>query len=158
MVLINEKTKVAAAEKLNVIPAIVRKWVKRYLSEGESGLEDCSSRPFDSPRVTPPEKVEEIITIRKEEKLPSDHIARKLKMHQRTVSRHLIRAKLSLEKIEDRDEETRQHYEHEALGDMIQLDIKKPRNFNEESVRDCSTGNRHKSANKATCSQCPHSH
>ena len=52
------------------------------------------------------EKVEEIITMRKEGKLTGDHIAHKLKMNQRTVSRHLIRAKLSRKKdIEDRDEE-----------------------------------------------------
>ena len=44
--------------------------------------------------------------MRKEGKLTGDHIARKLNMHQRTVSRHLIRAKLSRKKdIEDRDEE-----------------------------------------------------
>ena len=39
---------------------------------------------------------------------------------------------------------------------MIQLDIKKLRNFKEEGVRNCSTGNRHKSANKAASSQCVH--
>ena len=113
MDLINEKTKVAAAEKFNVTPAIVRKWVRRYSSEGETGLEDHSSGKHNSPRVTAPEKVEEIITIRKERKLTNDHIARKLKIHQRTVSLHLIRAKLSLQKdkdIEDRDEEPPRRY------------------------------------------------
>ena len=104
MVLIDKKTKVASAEKFNVTPATVRKWVKRYVSEGESGLDDRSSRPHSSPRATPLEKVEEIVTMRKEGKLTGDHIARKLKIHQRTVSRHLIRANLSQQKdIEDRD-------------------------------------------------------
>ena len=90
MVLIEKKTKVAAAEKFNVTPATVRKWVKMYVSGGEAGLDDRSSRPLNSPRATPIEKVEEIITIRKEGKLTGDHIARKLNMHQRTVSRHFI--------------------------------------------------------------------
>ena len=130
----------ATAEKFNVTPATVRKWVKRFKEEGESGLEDRSSRPHVSPRVTPPEKVQEFITMSKEGKLT---------MHQRTVSRHLIRAKLSRKKdIEDRDEEPLRRYEHEAPADMIYLDIKKLRNFNEEGVRDCKTSNRHKSGNK----------
>ena len=58
--------------------------------------------------------------------------------------------------IEDRDEDPLRRYEHEAIGDMIHLDIMKLRNFNEEDVRDCNTGDRHKSANKATSSHCMH--
>ena len=53
-----------------------------------------------------PKKVKEIISMRKERKLTSNHIARKLKMLLRTVSRNLIRAKLFQQKdIEDRDED-----------------------------------------------------
>ena len=37
---------------------------------------------------------------------------------------------------------------------MVHLDIRKLRNFKEEGIRDCSTGNRHKSANKVAGSQC----
>ena len=48
--------------------------------------------------------------------------------------------------MKHRDEDSPRHYEHEVLEDMIHLDNKKLRNFNEEGVRDCSTGNRHKSA------------
>ena len=106
MVLIEKKTMVAVAEKFNFTPATVRKWGGRYVSESESGLDDRSSRPHNSPRATPIEKVEEIIAMRTEGKLTGDHIARKLNMHQRMVSRHLIRAKLYRKKdIEDRDEE-----------------------------------------------------
>ena len=65
LVLIDKKTKIAAAERFIVTPATVRKWGRRYVSEGESGLEDRSSRPHNSPIATPPEKVEEIITMRK---------------------------------------------------------------------------------------------
>ena len=90
MVLIEKKTKVAAAMKYNVTPATVRKWVMRYVSEGGSGLEDRLYRPNRSLRATPPEKVQEIVTMSKEGKLTDDHIARELKMHQRTVGRHLI--------------------------------------------------------------------
>ena len=110
-----------------------------------------------SVRRRPPEKVEGIITMRKEGKLIGDHIAGKLKMHKRTVSRNLIRAKLSRKKDkEDRDEEPLRLYEHEAPGDMIDLDIKKLWNFSEEGLKDCNASNPHKSANKATDSQCMH--
>ena len=46
-------TKIASSKIFNVTPATVRKWVRRYVSEGESGLEDRSSRPDNSPRATP---------------------------------------------------------------------------------------------------------
>ena len=87
----------------------------------------------------------------------TDHIARKLKIHQKTVSRHLIRTKSSwLTGKEDRDEDTPQRNEHEAPVDMNHPEVKELRKFNEEGVRDCSTGNRHKSANNVTCSQFIH--
>ena len=65
MVLIEKKTKVAAAEKFNDTPATVRKCVKRFKEEGKSSLDDRSSRPHNNPRATFVEKVQEIITLRK---------------------------------------------------------------------------------------------
>ena len=100
--LIGKLTKVAVARKFNVTPATARKWFNWYVSEGESGLEDCSSRPHNSPRATPPEKVHEIIRLRKNKKLTGYQIAREMNMHQRKVSRYLIQANLSrLEDIEE---------------------------------------------------------
>ena len=104
-----------------------------------------------------PKKVKEIISIRKERKLTSNHIARKLKMLLRTVSRNLIRAKLSQQKdIEDRDEDPPWFYEHEALGAKIHLDIKKLRNSKYDGVRDCRTSNLHKSMYKVAGTQFKH--
>ena len=97
-VLIDRLTKVEAAKKFNVTRGTVRKWVKRYVSEGESGLEDRSSRPHISPRATPPEKVAEIVKLSKEGKLTGDHIARKVNIHKRTVRRVLVRANRSRQK------------------------------------------------------------
>ena len=154
MVSIEKKTKVAAAEKYNLNSVTVKKWIERYVSEGESGPDAGYSHPHINPRAMPSKKVEEIITMRKGGKLTSDRIACKLKMYQRTASRHLIRAKLTRQKdMYDRDKEPPLHYEREALGDMFHLDIKKLRNFDEEGVRECSTGNRHKSANNVAASQ-----
>ncbi len=155
-VLIDGLKQVEAAAKYNVTPQIVRKWIKRYKSEGEAGLQDRSSRPHNSPNAISPERVSEIVDLRVEGKLTGDHIARKLGMHQRTVSRVLVRAGVSRKKDIEEPEEPRQRYEHEAPGDMIHLDIKKLRNFNEEGIRTPGNGNRHKSANKGIGSQCMH--
>lgn len=84
MSLIDKKTKVSAAEKFNVTLVTLRKWVRRHESVGESGLNDRSSRPHNNPNDTPPEKVAEIITLRKEGKLTGDHKGRKLSITQRT--------------------------------------------------------------------------
>ena len=155
-VLIAGLTKVEASKKYNVTPQTVKKWVARYKEEGESGLEDRSSRPHSSPRSTPAEKVAEIITLRKEEKLTGDHISRKLNIPQKTVSRVLVRAKLSRQKDIDPPEDPPKRYEHEAPGDMLHLDIKKLRNFKEEGIRNADIGNRYKSRNKAAGSQYMH--
>ena len=147
-ILVKKMKQYEVLAKFNVHTQTVRKWVKRFKEEGESGLEDRSSRPHSHPNATPPEKVKKIITIRKEGKITGDHIARELNRPQRTVSRHLIEAQISLQKdIEPRDEETPQRYEHEALGDMIHLDINTHRSFNEEGIRNEEAGNRHKLAN-----------
>ena len=102
-----------------------------------------------------PKKVRVIIAMRKERKLTGNPIARKLKMHQRKVSRHLIQTKHSLQKdIENRDEDPPRPYEREALEQMIYLEIKKLRISNYEGVRDCRTSNLHKSIYKVAGSQC----
>lgn len=150
-------TKVASSKRIKVTSATVRNWVKRYFSEGESGLEDRSARRHKVRRAIQTEQVEEIIRVRKIGKLTGDHIAGKTNVHQRTVSRHLVCAKLSQqEEIVERDEEPPRRYQNKAFGDMVHLDIHKLRNFNQEGVRDAGTLNRQESANKAVGSQCMH--
>ena len=125
-VLIAGVTKVEASKKYNVTPQTVKKWVVRYKEEGESGLEDHSSRPDSIPSSTPVAKVAEIITLRKEEKLTGDHISRKLKIPLKTVSRILVQANLSRQKDIEPQEDQPMRYEHEALGDMVFLHKETP--------------------------------
>ena len=134
----------------------VKKWVVRYKEEGESGLEDRSSRPHCSPGSTAADKVAEKITQKKKEKLTGDHISRKLKIPQKTVSRVLVQANLFRQKDIEPPEDPPKRSEHEALGDMLHLDIKKLRNFKEEGIRNADIGNRYKSRNKAVGSQYMH--
>lgn len=51
------------------------KWYKRWLDDGEEGLEDLSSSPERSPNATPPEVVEVILAVRAEHKWGAARIA-----------------------------------------------------------------------------------
>ena len=53
-----------AAEAQGVSRTTARKWLARYRVEGWPGLEDRSSRPHRSPRLTPPDRVEAILRER----------------------------------------------------------------------------------------------
>ncbi len=49
------------AEQLGISRATAYKWVRRYRTDGLPGLEDRSSRPHRSPRLTRPEVVQAIL-------------------------------------------------------------------------------------------------
>ena len=54
-----------AAAEAGVSEPTGRKWLGRYLAEGESGLRDRSSRPKRSPRTISPEKALVIVELRR---------------------------------------------------------------------------------------------
>jgi transposase-like protein len=64
-VLERDLTLCAAAAAHNVSVPTARKWVGRYLAEGESGLADRSSRPRRSPRSIGPSKALAIVELRR---------------------------------------------------------------------------------------------
>ena len=53
-----------AAEAQGVSRTTAHKWRARYRAEGWQGLEDRSSRPHRSPRLTPSDRVEAILRAR----------------------------------------------------------------------------------------------
>ena len=53
-----------AAKAQGISRATAYKWLRRFESEGRSGLHDRSSRPHRSPRATPAAHVEEILAAR----------------------------------------------------------------------------------------------
>lgn len=65
-VLIDSWTVPTAARAQGVSRATGYKWVRRFRSEGRSGLTDRSSRPHRSPRRTSPAVVERIVAARSE--------------------------------------------------------------------------------------------
>ena len=55
----------AAAARHEVSVPTVRKWIGRYLVQGESGLRDASSRPRVSPRAIAPHTALAIVELRR---------------------------------------------------------------------------------------------
>ena len=72
-------------------PQVVRKWVRRFLAEGEEGLRGRSRRPHHSPRRTPPEMEQRIVEARKKSGYGPKRLANYLARQGCAVSRHTIR-------------------------------------------------------------------
>lgn len=112
-----------AARTYGVTPATVRKWLGRFLAQGQGGLADASSRPILSPRAIAPAKALAIVELRRK-RLTQARIAQALGVSISTVSRVLARAGLSrLADLEPVQPVVR--YEHAAAGDLLHIDIKK---------------------------------
>jgi transposase InsO family protein len=112
-----------AAAEAGVSEPTGRKWLGRFLAEGESGLRDRSSRPKRSPRSISPEKALAIVELRRR-RLTQARVAQELRVSKSTVGRVLKRAGLSC--LSDLDPaEPILRYEHERPGDLIHLDTKK---------------------------------
>ena len=111
-----------AAEAGVSVPT-ARKWLGRYLAEGEGGLRDRSSRPRRSPKSIPAETAMAIVELRRR-CLTQLRIASALGVSKSTVSRVLARAGLSrLSDLAPAEPVVR--YEHEHPGDLLHMDTKK---------------------------------
>jgi len=113
----------AAAVAQSVSVPTVRKWLGRYLAQGEVALRDRSSRPRLSPRAIAPGKALAIVEVRRQ-RLTQARIAASLGVSKSTVGRVLARAGLShLKDLEPVPLVVR--YEHEAAGDLLHIDTKR---------------------------------
>lgn len=113
----------AAAAAAGVSRTTAHKWLRRFDEDGAEGLFDRSSRPCHSPRRLSARRVQVILELRRC-RMSERHIAKRLRMPQRTVSRVIWRAGLS----RARDlcpPRPPNRYEHERPGDLLHLDIKK---------------------------------
>lgn len=112
-----------AASAYGVTAPTVRKWLGRFLAQGQTALADASSRPALSPRAIAPAKALAIVELRRK-RLTQARIAQALGVSASTVSRVLVRAGLSrLADLEPAEPLVR--YEHCAPGDLLHIDIKK---------------------------------
>jgi len=116
-------TYAAAAAKHQVSVPSVRKWVGRYLMQGEPGLRDASSRPQVSPRAIAPSTALAIVELRRRF-LTHARIAQSLRVSASTVGRVLARAGLS-RWADLAPSEPIVRYEHAHPGDLLHIDTKK---------------------------------
>jgi transposase InsO family protein len=121
-VLEREWTLTKAAEAAEVSVRCARKWVGRYLLEGEAGLLDRSSAPHRQPTRTDEQRVQAIAALRRL-RFTGPEIAEILSMALSTVSGILKRigmgklGRLGLEPVE--------RYERVRPGELIHIDVKK---------------------------------
>jgi len=83
-----------AAEAQGVSRTTAHKWIKRYRAEGWAGLEDRSSRPQSSPRMTSPDAVQAILRARVERRWGPHRLGPLLGQPRSTVYAVLARRRL----------------------------------------------------------------
>ena len=122
-VLVEGQTPKAVATAFGVCERTVRKWVARYLAEGEGGLLDRSSRPKRLYRPTAASLVDRIAALRRQ-RWTGRQIAAEVGVSPATVSRVLRR--LGLNKLSALEPaEPIRRYQRERPGELIHIDIKK---------------------------------
>jgi transposase InsO family protein len=111
------------AQAMGVSLTTLKKWLRRYRSEGLGGLLDRTSRPRCSPRQLPQALSNQIIELRRQRRT-GRFICHRLRVSAASVSRVLRRAHLS----RWRDLEPRppvRRYQRERPGELLHLDVKK---------------------------------
>lgn len=111
------------AQAMGVSLTTVKKWLRRYRTEGAAGLVDRSCRPRCSPRQLPAVLAEQIIGLRRQRRT-GRFICQRLGVSGASVSRVLRRAHLSRWRDLEPAPVVRR-YEREHAGELLHLDVKK---------------------------------
>ncbi len=99
------------------------KWKRRFTEAGEAALVDRSSRPRRMPRQAHPDRVEEVLRLRRR-RYTGPQIASRVGLSSATVARILVRQGLSrLKSLEPKEPILR--YQRDRPGELIHVDIKK---------------------------------
>jgi transposase InsO family protein len=114
---------IEAAEAAGITDRTARRWLARWRDEGAEGLLDRSSAPRRIPHKTPPDRVREIIRLRRL-RMTAAQIAIALRMALSTVSAVLKRVGLGKRSKLDPPEPPNR-YERRRAGELIHIDIKK---------------------------------
>jgi len=111
-----------AAATAEVSTRCARKWVARYLAEGELGLLDRSSAPRSIPHRTSEQRVQAIAALRRL-RFTGPEIAETLRMAPSTVSGILTR--IGMGRLGRLGLQPARRYERQRPGELIHVDIKK---------------------------------
>jgi transposase InsO family protein len=113
-----------AAEAAGVSARTARKWRHRRQSEGERGLQDRSSRPHRSPRLSDPHKLDRVVALRRTQRLTYERIGERVGLSRSCVARTCQAAGLDkLPPLQQRPAGPR--YERQRPGELLHLDTKK---------------------------------
>ncbi len=117
----------AVADRFQVDPKTVRKWVARYRAEGTAGLEDRMSRPRRSPQRTPRPLRRRVCRLRKKRRWGPARIAAEVGLASSTVHRILVQASLNRLDRGDRatNREPVRRYQKDRPGELVHVDVKK---------------------------------
>ena len=116
---------VEVARRFRVSRHTVAKWLGRFREEGAAGLADRSSAPRSHPRRTPPELERRNCAMRRTQGFGPHRIQWALGVARSTV--YAVLRRHSLHRLDRLHRATRElvRYEHQAPGDLLQLDVKK---------------------------------
>ena len=121
-VVVEGRTLAEAAAAAEVSVRCARKWVRRYLAEGELGLLDRSSAPRSVANRTDERRVEAIAALRRL-RFTGAEIADTLGMALSTVSGILTR--IGMGRLGRIGLEPPERYERQRPGELIHIDVKK---------------------------------
>jgi transposase InsO family protein len=112
-----------AAEAAGISDRTARRWLARWRGEGPAGLLDRSSAPKRIPHKTAPERVAEIVRLRRL-RMTAGQIAVALEMALSTISAILKRVGLGKRsRLEPPEPPNR--YERRTAGELVHIDVKK---------------------------------
>lgn len=122
-----------AAKAMGISRQCAHRWLARWDAEGDTGLEDRSSRPHTFPNQTPAEVEERVIDARRRLRQGPDVLGPKLGVPPRTVTRILRRH--GIPRLAECDpltgevirasKTTAVRYERDRPGDLVHVDVKK---------------------------------
>ncbi|MFF4694097.1 IS481 family transposase, partial [Streptomyces sp. NPDC001307] len=114
------------AAEMGISRPTAHKWIRRWHSEGESGLIDRSSRPRRTPHRTAAATEAQVCRLRQDRKLGPARIGPILGLPASTV--HRILARHGLNRLAFLDRPTGQpirRYERDRPGELVHVDVKK---------------------------------
>ncbi len=121
------------AKAMGVSRQCAHRWINRFNNEGDTGLEDRSSRPHSRPNQTPPDIEERVLAARREHRCGPDQLTHEVGVPARTITRILRRN--GVPRLHDCDpltgelirasKTTALRYERDRPGELVHVDVKK---------------------------------